>query len=416
MVEKRIRDLQEQTTTMLMHAEAEWPDVITANLWLYALREASESLNLTPSKVTGKIANELFSRSDTQTVLQHFHPFGCPTYVLNDSLAAGKSIPKWNKIALLGVYLGRSPSHAQSIALVLNLAQGFVSPQFHLKFDDLFETVKGHDTYPNRWKSATHFRKKPKSEISEGRPPSGVNAAKDATPEQRIEESNQPDTPDMVANPSADDCTAVVRSDGVAIVLSPSCHCNEPLTQQEDDATTRRWSRRHKPTRRLTESQPRAAANASGSVRAYLATELAIENDYDTNVYHGEEGYEIQRKMADPIAFAASADPNTMYLHEAVRQLDKKEFAQVMVDEVTTHTERGHWKIIPIEEVPEGTKILPAVWVMRLKRRILSCKVYKWKARLNVHGGKQTHGVDYRETYAASLKWSSIRFFYPSTD
>ena len=85
-----------------------------------------------------------------------------------------------------------------------------------------------------------------------------------------------------------------------------------------------------------------------------------------------------------------------MYLHEAVRQPDKKEFAQVMVDEVTTHTERGHWKIIPIEEVPKGTKILPAVWVMRLKRRILPCKVYKWKAR---------------ETYAAALKLSAIRFF-----
>ena len=41
----------------------------------------------------------------------------------------------------------------------------------------------------------------------------------------------------------------------------------------------------------------------------------------------------------------------------------------------------------------------------------VSREVYKWKARLNVHGGKQTYGVDYWETYAAALKWSSIRFF-----
>ena len=79
--------------------------------------------------------------------------------------------------------------------------------------------------------------------------------------------------------------------------------------------------------------------------------------------------------------------------------------------EITTHTERGHWKIMKVSNVPIGTKILPAVSAMRRKRRILSREVYKWKARLNVHGGKQTHGVDYLETYAAALNWSSIRFF-----
>ena len=48
------------------YARTRWPDVITANLWPYALREASESLNATLSKVTGKVANQLFSRNDTQ--------------------------------------------------------------------------------------------------------------------------------------------------------------------------------------------------------------------------------------------------------------------------------------------------------------------------------------------------------------
>ena len=67
--EKRIRDLQDQTTTMLMHAEAKWPDVITSNLWPYALREANESLNSTPNQVTGKVAHQMFSRSDTPMVL-----------------------------------------------------------------------------------------------------------------------------------------------------------------------------------------------------------------------------------------------------------------------------------------------------------------------------------------------------------
>jgi hypothetical protein len=170
MAEKRIRDLQDQVTTMLLHAESKWPDVITSNLWPYALREANDTLNATPSKVTGKVANQVFSNSDTPTMLRHYHTFGCPVYILDDNLAAGKSIPKWHRRARLGVYLGRSPNHAQSVALVLNLSTGLVSPQFHLKFDDLFETIKDHDTYPNRWKVATHFRKekgtKPRREVT----------------------------------------------------------------------------------------------------------------------------------------------------------------------------------------------------------------------------------------------------------
>ena len=100
-----------------------------------------------------------------------------------------------------------------------------------------------------------------------------------------------------------------------------------------------------------------------------------------------------------------------MYLHKAMRQPDKKEFVRDIIDKVTTHTKQGHWKIIPIKEIPAGTETLPAVWAMRRKRKIMSREVYKWRARLNVHGGKQTQGVNYWETFSAVLKWISIRFF-----
>jgi hypothetical protein len=180
------------------------------------------------------------------------------------------------------------------------------------------------------------------------------------------------------------------------------------------ETSVRKWSRRHKPTRRLIESLEQERMSVTNQ-RAFQATNQNLPpaegNDYDNDFYHGTEEHEIQRQMNDPIAFAASSDPDIMYLHEAMKQPDKKEFVKAMVDEVTTHTERGHWRVLPIKDVPAGTKILPAVWAMRRKRKILSREVYKWKARLNVHGGKQTQGIDYWETYAAALKWSSIRFF-----
>ena len=67
---------------------------------------------------------------------------------------SGTSVP-----ALVSI-LGLSPKHARSVALVLNLQTGMVSPQFHTKCDDLFETVSGFDGDQNvRWQYVTKFRK-----------------------------------------------------------------------------------------------------------------------------------------------------------------------------------------------------------------------------------------------------------------
>ena len=45
---------------------------------------------------------------------------------------------KWEQRARIGIYLGHSPFHAGSVALVLNPRTGLVSPQFHVVFDDNF--------------------------------------------------------------------------------------------------------------------------------------------------------------------------------------------------------------------------------------------------------------------------------------
>ena len=48
---------------------------------------------------------------------------------------------------------------------------------------------------------------------------------------------------------------------------------------------------------------------------------------------------------------------------------------------------------------------------MRCKRRIKTQEVHKWKARLNVHGGQQEHGVHYWDTYALVVTWQMVRLF-----
>lgn len=51
--------------------------------------------------------------------------------------------------------------HAQSVALVLSLTTGLVTPQFHMAFEDHFETVQDAGDYTSNWMSKTHFGNAP---------------------------------------------------------------------------------------------------------------------------------------------------------------------------------------------------------------------------------------------------------------
>ena len=144
--ERRIRDLQERTRTSMLYAMNKWKKMVTINLWPYAMRHANDVVNATPGKGQGLSPLELFSGIQIAPKLRHFHAFGCPTYVLDNALQSGQGAPKWKERARLGVHLGPSPNHARSVALVLNPRTGHVSPQFHVKFDDFFETVQTKST------------------------------------------------------------------------------------------------------------------------------------------------------------------------------------------------------------------------------------------------------------------------------
>ena len=85
---------------------------------------------------------ERFSGIGIRPKTSSFHPFGCPVYVLDSALVSGQSIPKWDDRARVGIYLGPSLRHSRSVALVLLLATGLISPQYHVVFDDHFQTVK----------------------------------------------------------------------------------------------------------------------------------------------------------------------------------------------------------------------------------------------------------------------------------
>jgi hypothetical protein len=70
------------------------------------------------------------------------HVWGCPVYVLDPQLQAGKKFPRWQPQSRRGVFVGFSSMHSSEVPLVLNLQTGSITPQFHVVFDDYFSTVQ----------------------------------------------------------------------------------------------------------------------------------------------------------------------------------------------------------------------------------------------------------------------------------
>ena len=64
-------------------------------------------------------------------------------YELALPLAADQPFDKRKEKIISDIYLGMSPIHVRTVALVLSLYTGRVSPQFHVEFDTSLITING---------------------------------------------------------------------------------------------------------------------------------------------------------------------------------------------------------------------------------------------------------------------------------
>ena len=130
--------------------------MIDTMFWPFALLAAADRLNtlhLNPDGTTPE--SKLHGVELEELPVKNFHTLFCPVYVLDHRLHDAGSLgpPKWDPCSRVGVYLGHSPFHAGSVALVFNIKTGRVSPQYHVVFDSDFTTVpfmeRGEE--PSNW-------------------------------------------------------------------------------------------------------------------------------------------------------------------------------------------------------------------------------------------------------------------------
>jgi hypothetical protein len=98
---------------------------------------------------------------DCSELLKRLHVWGNPTYVLDPTIQDGKKLPKWKPRARRGMFLGYKSKNSSTVGMIMNLNTGYVSPQYHVVYDDLFSTVTttgsqqdivhGRDFDPAQW-------------------------------------------------------------------------------------------------------------------------------------------------------------------------------------------------------------------------------------------------------------------------
>ena len=68
--------------------------------------------------------------------------------------------------------------------------------------------------------------------------------------------------------------------------------------------------------------------------------------------------------MQEPMAYTASANPDIMYLHEAMKAPDQDQFKRALGKELQDHIAHKHSEVVPRKEVSKGMRVLDMVWAM----------------------------------------------------
>ncbi len=447
--ERAIQTITNWARAMMMHQLIHWPEQFSPDLWPFAIDQAVHIWNNLPRTDTGLTPLEMFSGQTRPTngAIQRARVWGCPVYVLDPTLQDQKKIPKWNPRSRLGVYLGCSPSHHNTVGRILNPTTGYISPQFHVAYDEKFETVFG--TLTDRVFDAEFWTKLILSDaidqrltdydlehVDDPRSRDVVTKAHDLF-DDFIHEDDDDSTSSSTSSSSAPEgedpfstgCGPVERevSEGaIDVDMDPDYitrsgrrvkrvkYSNLLLPGQP---TNLNLASRYKP---YVEECYMAGGNPHRKFRANQLQDADLHaikwnpatflcsSRHDTRqalkalLSSQEEGYgwhhqALAAKGEDPEFNPTYEQAMNGPLADGYWEAAKKEIATLVAMDVWEVVDRQPWM-----------NVLPAVWAFK-KKVYPNGLVRKLKARLCVGGHKQQAGKDFWSTFAPTVSWTTVR-------
>ena len=466
--ESKVKAISYGARTILLHAKRKWPKVIGTALWPFAMQAIVDQHNRLSLDESGRSPIEKFSNTEDDIDILDFHTWGCPVYILNAANQGAIGTPKWDPRAHLGIYLGHSPQHARSVALVLNLRTGHCSPQFHVIYDEEFSTIpyiSGAETPPN-WETLCNTSIEHNitdNDISspnwlQPQPSPTTTGSQNANIQSP---SLEPITPvpegDPVTTPSEGAIAPTNPEDNTAspILSTPTASTSQNGREDDHDDDNnfvdvetlglRRSNRvRTKPDRMsaIDKQSKEISQNSLQTTRPlgflilaasiFMTKGMDMQQDtlahcYQTRMidYHDflESNYDGTRNATNPLAqiYLTSKANNEVYtLKEMLAQPDRNEFLKAMKEEVQSLFDEKIWKLVQREEMTrhynrqreKGITVnreqIMMIWSFKRKRHP-DGSFKKCKARLCCHGGQQQLGVNFWDTYSPVVSWSSVR-------
>ena len=125
------------------------------------------------------------------------------------------------------------------------------------------------------------------------------------------------------------------------------------------------------------------------------------------DMYHERTDYD----HFHPLAYAASINPNILSHRDAMKADDREKFEKAMQEEILTMIENEIFEEVPRSTVPPGHPILGGVWSHRRKTKP-NGEVYRYRSRLCADGSRQKWGVDFTESYAPVVSWTTVRILF----
>ncbi len=427
-------------------------------LWPFAIKAAIDRLNNLQIDLEGNTpASKFYQTPQVPINVDDYHVFGCPVYVLDSRLQSGTiGPPKWEPRSRIGVYLGHSPMHAGSVALVLNPKTGHVSPQFHIVFDDNFTTVSHmrDETIPPTWehmcKNATELATDEAFDLAEIWLKELTNSSEDPIDDPFKVLSDQSDKDSSVSegatNPNlVQDCEGENAGpkdknnlSNAKEKKSVSFKSAEPLANEGGSLGMPKMAnlsesglRRSERIRKLNALKSKEAQHPKKKsafttkrilgffpVLSTVAASLSAHHipihenatKYEKLVHRFHEAnklYDGTLNLINHSVMATNANENYTY-HQALKQDDAIKFIKAMSVEVEAHESRNHWTMVPRSSLPEGAKTIRAIWSFK-RKRFPDGRLNKHKARLCAHGGMQQWGENYWETYSPVVNMLSVR-------
>ena len=307
--------------------------------------------------------NQLFFKTKVGTNPKHYQTFGCPVYVLDSKLQTNDPYHKWKQRSKVGIYLGISPTHGKGVALVLDRDTGLVSPQFHMKFDSQFHSVE-QEKYKSNWQKKTGFTNETIQALS-SKDSEGVRSQSSSKESDQTQDQNTSGKQPLMLQPKLSKNHSSVNN------MRKQLKTSLNVRQTKNSLKTNYGSTGKAKPVESSGSNQHDKVQQPNPITALIA-EIGRTTSHDIT---GEimclealfpdhkQQLQLMKMDDDPLyAFKAVADPDTMYLHQAMKEEDWEEFRKAMIKEVEDQMNNGNFTIVKRSKVPPDKTILLAVW------------------------------------------------------